>query len=107
MNEISERIKNKRLELGITQEELALKVGYKEKSAIAHIEKGKMDLPQSKIIALADALHTTPSYLIDGYDSNNMFEQFIQMDKFDQMALLNKMIGYCEAMERMKGSDLR
>ncbi len=59
------KIKNLRLSLDYSQTELAHMVGYKDKTSIAKIEAGKIDLPQSKIIALADALRTTPSYLID------------------------------------------
>lgn len=58
------RIKNLRISLDYSQTELAHMVGYKDKTSIAKIEAGKIDLPQSKIIALANALQTTPTYLI-------------------------------------------
>ena len=53
-----------RTELGLTVEELAHKMGYKDKSSISKIENGKADIPQSKIAAFADALQTTPAYLM-------------------------------------------
>lgn len=59
-----ENIKNRRSELHLTQEELAEKLGYKGKSMICKIEKGLVDLPQSKITAFADALLTTPGDLM-------------------------------------------
>ena len=62
-------IKKRRTELNMTQEELAQKMGYSGKSMIAKIEAGKVDLPQSKIMAFATALNTTPSYLM-GWDEN-------------------------------------
>lgn len=62
---IGVRIKNLRISLDYSQTELAHMVGYKDKTSIAKIEAGKIDLPQSKIIALANALQTTPTYLID------------------------------------------
>lgn len=46
----------------MTQKELAKMVGY-EHSMVAKIESGKVDLPLSKIFALAAALRTTPAYL--------------------------------------------
>lgn len=61
---IYEKIREKRKNLGITQSELAEKMGYADKSMIAKIEKGIIDLPQSKIIAFAEILETTPSYLM-------------------------------------------
>ena len=74
---LSERIRGKREEIGLTQSELAEKMGYADKSMIAKIEKGIIDLPQSKIVAFADILETTPSYLMgwedispDSYEAN-------------------------------------
>lgn len=57
-------IKRRRTELGMTQDELAKKMGYSEKSMISKIENGKIDLPQSKIVEFANALGTTPSILM-------------------------------------------
>ena len=44
--DIGSRIKHKREELNMTQEELALKVGYKSKSSINKIEIDGRGLPQ-------------------------------------------------------------
>lgn len=92
METIYNRIKNRRKELRMSQEELALLVGYKEKSSISHIEKGRKDIPQSKIIAFAKALKTTPSYLIDGYDLEAIYKQILNMNHMDQMILTNRLI---------------
>ena len=64
MATLYDRIKSRRTELGLTVEELAHKMGYKDKSSISKIENGKADIPQSKIAAFADALRTTPAYLM-------------------------------------------
>ena len=64
MATLYDRIKSRRTELGLTVEELAHKMGYKDKSSISKIENGKADIPQSKIAAFADALQTTPAYLM-------------------------------------------
>ena len=56
--------KKRRTELHLTQSELATKMGYADKSMIAKIEKGLVDLPQSKIIAFAEALHVSPGDLM-------------------------------------------
>lgn len=52
MPDIGFRIKKKREECGLTQEELAVKLGYKSKTTIAKIENGTNDIVQSKVIAL-------------------------------------------------------
>jgi transcriptional regulator with XRE-family HTH domain len=64
MNEIYKRIKQRREELGMSQEELASKLGYKNRSSIHKIEMGVNDIPQSKIKDFASALNTTPIFLM-------------------------------------------
>lgn len=67
MLELYKNIKRRRQQLKMTQTDLALKMGYADKSMIAKIEKGNVDLPQSKIMAFANALETTPGELM-GWD---------------------------------------
>ena len=62
--EIGDRIKARREELGISQEELAKKVGYKSRSSVNKIEIDGRGLPQGKIVAFAKALQTSPAYLM-------------------------------------------
>lgn len=61
---IGQRIKQQRENLGISQEELAQKLGYKSRSTINKIESGINDITQSKVIEFANALKTTPAYLM-------------------------------------------
>lgn len=64
MADIGKRIKEKRESLGMTQEELASKLGYKNKSSIAKIETGANDIVQSKVVEFANVLETTVAYLM-------------------------------------------
>ena len=67
MKTTGERIRELRLSLGLTQEELGAKVGVK-KAAINKYETGLViNLKRSILSALAEVLHTTPTYLM-GYD---------------------------------------
>lgn len=68
MLQLYKNIKNRRKELGMTQSELAKKLGYTDKSMISKIENGSIDLPQSKIIAFANALDISPSDLMGWED---------------------------------------
>lgn len=68
MKSVGDRIKNKREALGLTQDALAKKMGYKSKSTINKIEKGVNDISQSKLIEFAKALKTTPSELMGWVD---------------------------------------
>lgn len=69
MADIGKRIREKRESIGMTQEELAAKLGYKNKSSIAKIEIGANDIVQSKVVEFAKALDTTVAYLM-GWDNN-------------------------------------
>lgn len=71
MPDIGKRIKEKRIELGITQEDLASKLGYKSKTTIAKIENGTNDITQSRVVDFANALNTTPAYLMGWEDSES------------------------------------
>lgn len=64
MSELSTRLHLRRKELGLSQEELAQRMGYRSKSSITKLEKGINDLPQSKVEELAQALETTPAALL-------------------------------------------
>lgn len=61
---IGERIKYRREQLGLSQDELARRLGYKSRSSINKIENDASGLPQTKIVAIANALQTTPSYIM-------------------------------------------
>lgn len=60
---IGERIRNRRIELGLTQDEVAKKTGYKSRSSINKIESSR-NLPLSKVEKMAKALECTPSFLM-------------------------------------------
>lgn len=62
--EIGERIKKRREKLGMSQQELAELVGYDTRTAISKIENNANGMTQSKLVAVARALRTTPAYLM-------------------------------------------
>ena len=64
MSEVGKNIAQRRKALGMTQEELAKRMGYKSKSTINKIELGINDIVQSKIVQFAEVLETTPSVLM-------------------------------------------
>ena len=70
MLELYENIKKLRLEHGMTQSELAAKAGYADKSMIAKIEKGQVDLTVSKIEVFASVFRVSPGTLV-GWSSSN------------------------------------
>lgn len=64
MSTVGNNIAKIRKQKGWTQEELAIKMGYKSKSTINKIELGINDIPQSKIAKFAEVLGTTPTQLM-------------------------------------------
>lgn len=64
MLKLYENIKSHRLAAGMTQTELARKAGYTDRSSIAKIESGNVDIPQSKIKQFADIFGIDPGELM-------------------------------------------
>ena len=65
-----EIIKSLRKQLRMSQDELAKKTGYSDRSSIAKIESGKVDLSETKISLFARALNVTPAVLMGLSDNN-------------------------------------
>lgn len=64
---LGERVKKLRLDLRLSQQQLAERMGYSSGSSINKIETGR-PVTQKIIVRLADALHTTPAYLMGWED---------------------------------------
>lgn len=60
------RIKKRRLELKLTQKELArrAKLGEKAGSYISSVERGQTDIPVSRLLSISEALDTNVCYLL-------------------------------------------
>lgn len=67
MIKLYENIRELRKQNNLTQEELASRMGYTDRSAIAKIESGKVDLSQSKILEFAKIFNVDPGDLM-GWD---------------------------------------
>lgn len=81
---IGDRIKRRRELLGMSQDELAKKLGYKNRSSINKIELGERNLTQSKIKAIADALDTTPAYIM-GWDDEEPDPEEVELNEYLEM----------------------
>lgn len=87
---IGERIKELRISLGMTQDELAKLTGYKSRSSIQKIESGERDITQSAIVAFAKALQVTPS-IIMGWEDNTDRKSSADYSNFDGVMPLPSM----------------
>ena len=64
---IGQRIKECRVKMGMTQEELA-EILFTKKNTISMYENGKIDIKVSILQDIAKALNTTAGYLLDGVE---------------------------------------
>ena len=64
MLDLYKNIRKYRIEQKMTQDELARRTGYTDRSSIAKIERGDVDLPQSKIMLIAKALGVSAGTLM-------------------------------------------
>lgn len=84
---MAERIKNLRKEKGMTLEEVATKVGV-GKSTVRKWETGMIaNMRRDKIASLANALGTTPEYLM-GWNEKNAPDEFVLTEGEKKLILL-------------------
>lgn len=109
MTTIGIKIKERREELGMSQDELAMKMGYKNRSTIAKIEKGVNDVVQSNIVKFAEVLHTTPAYLMGWMDEveNNPIEAANELSELFVDTELREMIAEYKKLDDDKKKQAR
>ena len=105
---IGERIKQRRMELGLSQDELSRKMGYQTRNAIYQFEK-KDNMKLSLIEKFAEALDTTPAYLMgweDEQGNETPYEQLIdayvmrdRMAKYSQEDII-RALDFLDALEK-------
>lgn len=89
MSKLYENIKYYRVKNGLTQQDLADKAGYTSRSSIAKIEKGEVDLPQSKISIFAEIFHVTENELMGNPQKNDRVNAALKkLNERDDLALL-------------------
>jgi transcriptional regulator with XRE-family HTH domain len=69
---IGERIRQRREAIGMSQDELAKRMGYKDRSSVSKIEKGNDDnIYLDTIQRTADILNCSPLYLMGWQDESD------------------------------------
>lgn len=99
MATIGEKIKKRRLELGMSQRELARNMGYTDNSTLARIEQGKIDVSQSRIVQFSKVLNCTIAYLMDWEETEKKNDQIVTLvtrlrlddDFLDTVEMLNNL----------------
>ena len=83
-----ERIKELRIKKGLSQQQLATLAGYHDRSSIAKIESGAVDLPQSKIISFAQILGVSPAELMGLTESEQMTDSPLRLSPRERQVIL-------------------
>ena len=68
MSIFGDRVKARRIQLGLTQQELADRTGYRYRSSINRIEQGMVEATLDKVEIFSKALSTSRSYLVGWVD---------------------------------------
>ena len=114
-----EKIKSRRLELGMTMEDLGRAIGV-QRSAINKYEKGLVDIKSKTLAAIANALNISPVLLLDDVEGEDV-EQYVteipqtvearslakgidKMPPAQREAIMNMMIGLYPGIFE-KGTD--
>ena len=88
---VGERIRLRRLELNISQSELAKAAGMKHQTSISKIEQGQRGVPLHYINAIAEKLETTPDYLLGNTDNPelNKLPKFVTQFEDNNLAAIS------------------
>lgn len=83
---VGKRIRARRLELSLTQDDLARKIGYKNKATISRIEADTRDITPSILKRIADALLVTPAYLMGWADEVDKKADSVRIPVYGRVA---------------------
>lgn len=84
MEELSDRVKKRRLELGLTQEELAKRMGYSSRVSINKIEMGR-PISQKIISRLSVALNVSEAYLMGWTENEQMLSSINEIPLYSEI----------------------
>lgn len=93
LKDFGKRIADRRKQLGMSQDDLAKKLGYKSRSTINKIELGKNDIPQRKILEFSAALDMPVSELMAWEQESKSYDDTIEEELitlFRQLTAVNK-----------------
>lgn len=96
-SDIGENIRRMRKKRGLSQTQLAIKLGYKSKSSIAKIETGNGDVPRNKLPQFAEALNCSISYLTGWNELKTFDDEHSEETPYDIL---------CAKIGRLSPSDV-
>ena len=98
-NIVGNNIRQRRLELKLSQAQLAKLMGYKSKAAISRVENGHEDLTLDRVVKYANALRCPPAYLAGWEKWKEPFtEQSLLYNAYEKADIKSRNI-VCNALE--------
>lgn len=89
--ELGGKIRYRRQQLNISQQELAEAVGYTSKGMISNIEAGRVNIPMDKLVLIAHCLAVKPSYLLSDEQASmdmKLYEKISDLSDEEQKQVL-------------------
>lgn len=97
-NNVYERVRNARLNRGLSQLELAEKLGLTSKAAVSKIENGKCDISTTKLNDIANILGVSPVWLLTGDEVSSEIK-----NKYNELSdITSRMVNDKEFQELIK-----
>lgn len=88
---VGERIKSRRNELGLTQTDLATRMGYTNKTSICKVESGRDNITAERVTKFAKALNCSESYLMGWDETPTTFVPEFESDHIELIELYAKL----------------
>lgn len=84
--EYFERIKMLRMERGMSQDELAKRMGYADRSMLTKIEAGKVEITVKKLKQFAKVFNVDPAYLAGFSEGQENMDHALELSTLIQKA---------------------
>lgn len=91
---IGKRIQRRRIELGLSQLDLAKLMGYQDRSAISMVETGRRDITWENVCKYAKALNCSPSYLMKWQEPIDEEDLELLEEVYEDAVLRKKLMDY-------------
>lgn len=85
---VGERIKQRRIELGLSQEDLAKRMGYSGKSSVCKAETSDDNITTSKVRKFANALNCTESFLMGWEEEKISISSYFRFRNAELLSLI-------------------
>lgn len=103
---IGQRIKQRREELGLSQQELATRLGYKSKVSISNAENDRDDMTTTRVQKYAKALETTSAYLMGWEETADFIVDDIAIVEKKEERPIRHLIMYADYFNRLSIKNL-